>query len=101
MSIWVSIAAIAAATVALKGVGPALAGGRRPSPAITRTIEMFGPTLITALVVSNTFTHNQQLTIDYRAAGLAVGALALLLRAPLLLAITLAAATCATLPLVI
>ena len=47
--------------------------------------------LLSALVATQTFTTGQELTLDARAAGLAVAAAAVLLRAPFLVAVVGAA----------
>ena len=70
----------------MKTIGPVLAGGRQPPAALTRVIALVAPALISALIVTGTFTHGQRLVIDARAAGLGVGAIALWFRAPAVLA---------------
>lgn len=95
MTTWLLIGILAVATITVKSIGPALAGGRRPPAAVERVIALFTPALIAALVVSNTFADGRQLVVDARAAGVAVGLIALLLRAPILVAGVLGAITCA------
>ena len=97
MKTWMLIIVIALGSIALKATGPLLAGGRRPPARIARVIALLAPALIGALVVTQTFTIGRHLTVDARAAGVAVGAVALWLRAPAALALLLAAATCALL----
>ena len=99
MTIWVLLLVLAAGTIALKAIGPVAAGGREPPAPLTRVIALVAPALITALVVADTFTDDRTLVLDARAAGLAVGALALLLRAPAAVAMVLAVITCALLRL--
>jgi hypothetical protein len=96
---WLLIALLSICTAAMKTSGPTLAGGRQPPAPLTRVIALLAPALIAGLIVVSTFTHGQQIVLDARAAGLAVGAAALLLRAPAMVAIVLAAATCALLRL--
>lgn len=57
--------------------------------------------LLAALIAVQTFSSGQALTIDARAAGLAVAIVAVLLRAPFLVVVGLAAATAALLRLVL
>jgi hypothetical protein len=83
----------------MKTLGPVLAGGRQLPPALTRVVALIVPALISALIVAGTFTDGQQLVIDARAAGLAVGAIALWFRVPAVLAMLLAAVVCAVLRL--
>jgi branched-subunit amino acid transport protein len=55
--------------------------------------------LLAALIVIQTFTSGHRLTLDPRAAGLAAAAVAVLLRAPFLVVVGVAAATAALLRL--
>ena len=97
MRTWLLILVLAAGTVLMKTIGPVLAGGRQPPAPLTRVIALVAPALISALIVAGTFTQGQQLVIDARAAGLAVGAVALWFRAPAVVALFLAAIVCAVL----
>ena len=100
MRTWLLILVLAVGTVLMKTIGPVLAGGRQPPAPLTRVIALVAPALISALIVAGTFTQGQQLVIDARAAGLAVGAVALWFRAPAVVALLLAAIICAVLRLV-
>ena len=93
--IWALIAILAFGTVALKIAGPVIAGGRRPPAPLIRVIGLLTPALLTSLVISSTFAEGQQLTLDARVVGLVVGAILLVLRAPLIVALAVAAAACA------
>ena len=95
MTTWLLIVVLAVGTVAFKTAGPLLAGGRQPPEPLTRVIALLAPALITALVVADTFTREHALVVDARAAGLAVGAVALWLRAPAAVALLAAAIVCA------
>jgi hypothetical protein len=72
-----------AVAVALIAVGLALA------------LVPVAPALLAALVVTETFGEDGHLVLDERAVGVAVAAIALALRAPVLAAVALAAATTA------
>jgi branched-subunit amino acid transport protein len=96
---WLLILVLAVGTVLMKTIGPVLAGGRQPPAPLTRVIALVAPALISALIVAGTFTQGQQLVIDARAAGLAVGAVALWFRMPAVVALLLAAIVCALLRL--
>ncbi len=100
MRTWLLILVLAVGTVLMKTIGPVLAGGRQPPAPLTRVIALVAPALISALIVTGTFTQGQQLVIDARAAGSAVGAVALWFRAPAVVALLLAAIVCAVLRLV-
>src|SRR4029450_8462710 len=97
MRTWLLLAVLAVGTVLMKTIGPVLAGGRQPPAPLTRVIALVAPALISALIVTGTFTVDRQLVIDARAAGLAVGAIALWLRVPAVLAMIIAAIVCALL----
>jgi hypothetical protein len=81
----------------MKTIGPVLAGGRQPPAPLTRVIALVAPAVISALIVTGTFTQGQQLIIDARTAGVGVGAVALWLRVPAVLAMLMAAIVCAVL----
>ena len=86
-AIWIMILALALGTAALKLVGPLLLGGRSlPSDAMA-VIELLASALLAALVVVETFGHGRSLTVDARALGVAFAAIALLLRAPVIVAV--------------
>jgi hypothetical protein len=90
--VWVTIAGLTAATVALKAAGPLIVGGRELPERALAVIALLAPALLTALVLTGTFTDDGELTLDPRAAGLGCAAVAALLRAPLLLTVLVAAA---------
>jgi hypothetical protein len=93
--VWLMIVTLALATAVLKLVGPLLLGGRPlPSGAMT-VIGLMASALLAALVVVETFGKGQSLTLDARAAGVAVAAAALALRAPPIVAVLAAAAVTA------
>src|SRR4030095_4774100 len=100
MRTWLLILVLAVGTVLMKTIGPVLAGGRQPPAPLTRVIALTAPALISGLIVAGSFTQRPHLAIDARAAGLAVGAAALWLRAPTAVALLLAAIACAVLRLI-
>jgi hypothetical protein len=96
-TLWATIVAVALASAAIKAAGPVLVGGRELPPRAVAVIALLAPALLAALVVTETFGENQHLALDERAVGVAVAGVALALRAPVLLAIALAALTTALL----
>jgi Branched-chain amino acid transport protein (AzlD) len=94
---WLLVAVLAIGTVLMKTIGPVLAGGRQPPAPLTRIIALVAPAVISALIVTGTFTQGQQLIIDARAAGVGVAAVALWFRVPAVLAMLIAAVVCALL----
>jgi uncharacterized membrane protein len=94
-TLWVTIVAVALASAAIKAAGPVLVGGRELPPRAVAVIALLAPALLSALVITETFGEDGHLVLDERAVGVAVAAAALALRAPVLLAIALAALTTA------
>ena len=88
---WVLVLVLAVGTVTLKLIGPLVAGGVQPPPALVRVIDLLTPALLTALIVVSTFSTGRHLVVDARAAGVGVGLVLLLLRVPLVLALVAAA----------
>jgi branched-subunit amino acid transport protein len=98
---WTVIVALTVATIAIKGAGPAVVGGRDLHPTLMRVIAMFAPALLAALIVVETFGgQGRSLTIDARAAGLAVAAAVLVTTESLIGAVIASAAATALLRLV-
>ncbi len=84
---------LGAISYALKSAGPLLLGGERALPAwLDRTAVLLPAPLIAALVASSTFVSDRQLSVDARAVGLAVAAVALWRKAPFIVVVLLAAA---------
>jgi uncharacterized membrane protein len=90
-TLWLVIVAVAVANAAIKASGPIAVGGRELPPRATSAIALLAPALLAALVVTQTFSEGQRLILDERAAGVAVAGIALYLKAPVLVAIALAA----------
>jgi branched-subunit amino acid transport protein len=89
--VWITIAGLTLATVALKAAGPLIVGGRELPERALAVIALLAPALLTALVLTGTFTDDGELTVDARTAGLCCAAVAVLLRAPLLVTVLVAA----------
>jgi uncharacterized membrane protein len=84
-AVWTVVAVVGAATIAIKATGPFLLAGRELPPRLGAVVGLLAPALLAALVVSSTWGDGT------RALGVAAAALAVLLRAPLLVVIVLAA----------
>jgi branched-subunit amino acid transport protein len=98
---WTTIIALTVATVAIKGAGPALVGGRTLPAPVMRVIALFAPALLAALIVVETFGGlGRSLTLDARAAGLAVAGVILVTTESLIGAVIGAAAATALLRLI-
>jgi uncharacterized membrane protein len=98
-TVWIVVVAVGAATVALKAAGPVLLGGRTLPPRTLALVEVLAPVMLAALVVTQAVGGDEELVLDERLAGLAVAGAAVLLRAPLLLVMALAAVAAALLRL--
>ena len=91
-ALWVAIVAVTLASAAIKAAGPVLVGGHRGlPPRANAVIALLAPALLAALVVTETFGDDGHLVLDERALGVGAAAVALALRAPVLLAVALAA----------
>ena len=70
---WTTIVVLIITTIAFRAAGPVAVGGRDLPPAVLRVISLLAPALLAALVVVETFGgEGRSLTLDARAAGLAV-----------------------------
>ena len=90
-ALWITIVAVALVNAAIKAAGPVLVGGQDLPPRVHAIIALLAPALLAALVVTETFGEDRHLVLDERAIGVAVAGLMLALRAPVLIAVALAA----------
>ena len=82
---------LALGTYALKAAGPLLLGGRRPPAFLARLAALLPAALLGALVVVTSFTDRSSISLDARSVGLAAAAVALVLRAPFVVVVVVAA----------
>ncbi|MGW8377221.1 AzlD domain-containing protein [Streptomyces sp. ODS28] len=94
---WTWLAAAVAGCFALKLLGLLVPERALAHPAVARTADAAPVALLAGLIAVQTFTADQHLTLDHRAAGLLVAALLIWRRAPFLLVVVAAAATTALL----
>ncbi len=97
MRVWVIVAVVGVVTVLFKAAGPVLLGGRRLAGRPLAVVELLAPVMLVALVVTQTVGGDRSLVLDARAAGVGAAAVALWLRAPLIVAMAVAAAVTALL----
>ena len=92
---WLVIAVVGAVTIVFKASGPVLLGHRALPPRAVALVEVLAPAMLAALVVTQTVGGNRELVFDERLAGVAAGAVAVYLRAPLIVVMIVAAAVAA------
>lgn len=83
--VWLLIGALVLMTAAMKAIGPALVGGRDLPAWSAGVIALLAPALLTALVVTAVFADGQRLALGADTAGVAVAAVLLIRRTPLVL----------------
>jgi hypothetical protein len=93
--VWVTTVALALATALLKVAGPLLLGGRPLPGAAMSVIQLLASALLAALVVVETFANGRSLTLDARALGVVVAAVAMARRLPVAVAVLAAAVAAA------
>jgi len=88
---WIVVVVVGAATVVFKAAGPVFLG-RRPLPGrVQSVVELLAPVMLTALVVTQTFGGDGQLSVDARVPGVAAAALAVWRGVPVVGAMVVAA----------
>jgi branched-subunit amino acid transport protein len=100
-AVWWSVLLVGAGTVLLKAAGPVLLGGRTLPPSLGGMLDLIAPAVLAALVVTQLVGGDRELVLDERLAGIAAAAVALALRAPILVVVAVAAVTTALLRLVL
>jgi branched-subunit amino acid transport protein len=92
---WVVVIVVGLATITIKALGPVLLGGRPLPRRIAGPIALLAPALLAALVAFNTVFNplagEQPLVIDARVPGVLAAAVAIWLRAPVLVVVIVAA----------
>jgi branched-subunit amino acid transport protein len=92
---WTAVVIVGVVTIGLKSAGPLLLQGHELPARLNGMIELLAPVMLAALVVTNTFGGDHKLVLDPRAAGLAAAAVSIVVRAPLLVTVIVAAVTAA------
>jgi branched-subunit amino acid transport protein AzlD len=93
---WIAVAALAVGTFAAKALGPVVLGAREPGERAMRVTALVAPAILAALVVYETLgTRGSGLVVDARVAGLGAAAVAIALRAPMIVVVLAAAAVAA------
>lgn len=92
---WLAVLIVGAATIALKGAGTLVLAGRPLPRRAAVVMPLLAPCLLAALVVGQTVADGRAVVVDARVAGVAAAAVALWLRAPLLVVLVAAAGVAA------
>jgi branched-subunit amino acid transport protein len=92
---WSVILATGVGCYLLKLAGVSIPPRVLDHPLVERVADLIPVALLAALVAVQVFADGARLTLDARAAGLAAAVVALLLRAPFLVVVFVAAATAA------
>ena len=88
---WLVVLLVGAFTIAFKATGPVLLGGRELPSRMTGAFELLAPSLLAALVVTQAVGGKEAIVLDARLVGVAAAIVAVRLRAPLIVAIVVAA----------
>ncbi len=95
--IWAAILVTAAGCYALKLAGLSIPERVLAAPIVQRIAAFLPVALLAALVAVQTFATGSEVQVDARLAGVAAAVVALLLRAPFLLVVAVAAVVAAVL----
>jgi branched-subunit amino acid transport protein len=93
---WIVVVVVGIVTIAIKALGPMLLGGKPLPQGITGVVVLLAPALLAALVAVNTLGGDRELVVDARLPGVLAAAVAIRLRAPVLVVVLVAAAVTAT-----
>jgi branched-subunit amino acid transport protein len=96
---WLVVLVVGASTVLLKAAGPVFLGRRALPPRVLGLVDVLAPAMLAALVVTQAVGGDERLVFDERLAGIGAAAVALVLRAPLVVVIAVAALAAAVLRL--
>jgi branched-subunit amino acid transport protein len=88
---WIVVAVVGVATIACKAAGPVLVGRRQLPPRLQACVELLAPVMLTALVVTQTFSGDEEIEVDARVVGVGAAVIAIGLRAPIIVAMAAAA----------
>lgn len=88
---WTVVVAVSVITVGIKALGPMLLGGKQLPPRIGDVVGLLTPALLAALVAVNALGGDRELVIDARLPGVLAAAVAIKLKAPVLIVVVIAA----------
>ena len=88
---WIVVLLVGAFTTSFKAAGPVLLAGRQLPAQLTSAFELLAPSLLAALVVTQSVGGKNGIVLDARLVGLGAAAVAIRLRAPLIVVVVVAA----------
>ena len=97
---WIVVAVVGAVTIGFKAAGPVFIGRRALPSRVDSLVQLLAPVMLMALVVTQTFGGNGEVTVDARVPGVAAAVVAIWLRAPVIVSMAVAGAVTALLRLV-
>jgi branched-subunit amino acid transport protein len=97
---WLVVLLVGAFTISFKAAGPVLLAGRELPERLTSAFELLAPSLLAALVVTQSVGGKDGIVLDARLVGLGAAVVAIWLRAPLIVVVVVAALATALVRLV-
>ena len=88
---WAAVLVVGAFTISFKAAGPVLLAGRQLPVRLTSAFELLAPSLLAALVVTQSVGGKGGIVLDARLVGLGAAVVAIRLRAPLIVVVVVAA----------
>jgi branched-subunit amino acid transport protein len=88
---WIVVLLVGALTISFKAAGPVLLAGRQLPARLTSVFELLAPSLLAALVVTQSVGGKDGIVLDARLVGLGAAVGAIWLRAPVIVVVLVAA----------
>lgn len=90
-AVWIVVGVVGVVTFVFKAAGPVFLGRRALPERVDAVVALIAPVMLTALVVTQTFGGDEEITVDARVPGVAAAALALWRGLPIVAAMAIAA----------
>lgn len=97
--VWIVVGVVGVVTLVFKAAGPVFLGRRALPERVDAVVALIAPVMLMALVVTQTFGGDEEITVDARVPGVAAAALALWRGVPIVAAMAIAAIVTALLRL--
>jgi branched-subunit amino acid transport protein len=88
---WIVVALVGLVTIVFKAAGPVLIGRRALPERVQDLVSLLAPVMLIALVVTQTFGGDEEISVDARVVGVGAALVAILLRAHVIVAMAVAA----------